>query len=128
MNKNFRILVLSLLAGFAANAKLDAESYQWTGPASGNWNDANNWTPSQVPGTGDTASISGNVAVDIASTVSINGLSVANGSSLTVSTGGVLNILDGAVVFGPLVNAGTVNWLGGEIMIFYSPSNGWSGT
>ena len=81
-------------------------------PAVGSWNDANNWTPSQVPGDGDTASISGNVAVTIASTVSISGLSVGGGSSLTVGTGGVLNLRESTQIYGPLVNSGTVNWFG----------------
>lgn len=104
MKDLLRLLVATGLSGaFAA-----AESFQWTKPSNGNWSDANHWTPSRVPGSGDTASIPGGLTIVIDTTVSISGLSLRGGSSLSVAVGGVFNILGNLDINGLLTHAGTV--------------------
>src|SRR5436190_23812547 len=75
-------------------------NFTWTNNAGGNWNTAANWSPNQVPGPTDSA------------TVSIN-------AALTVSTpSAVGNVtFSGATLNGPatLTVGGIANWLGGDI-------------
>ena len=121
-------LVCLLLGSALSLASAGAESCQWSGPASGNWNDTGNWTPSQVPGSGDTATIpGGGVAIVIDTAVSISGLTVGGGSSLTVAADGVLNILGNLTLNGALTNAGTVNWQDGQISVSQNSSWGYTG-
>ena len=112
------LLLRALVVGCLSLAAATAESFQWSSPSGGNWNDANNWTPSQVPASGDTATIpAGGLAIVINTTVSINGLTLGGGSSLSVASSGVFNILGNLTLDGPLTNAGTVNWQDGVISV-----------
>jgi hypothetical protein len=82
----------------------------------GNWNSSSTWTPSGVPGVGDTASISNTHTVTITSTASV-GTSPSNTTTyvLTVNAGGVLKFEDNAASDRTLSVYGNININGGTI-------------
>ncbi|MEI6675598.1 MAG: HYR domain-containing protein [Verrucomicrobiota bacterium] len=133
MKRLATLLVAALFAtGFTAPTAWAADC-TWNGSAGNNWNNAANWTPSQVPGTGDTASIpAGNNAVVIDTVVSISGLNIGDyehatgDASLTIAAGGTLNSNGAMCLYGPLINAGTLNWQDGGITMFNHVGNGWA--
>jgi hypothetical protein len=94
-----------------ASSATYAASITWTNLAGGDWNVPVNWSPNQVPGSGDSATINrGNVFVN--TTASANNLVL--GGSLPVAATAVLNMEGGGSGDGSLTNYGTVNWGAGE--------------
>ena len=77
-----------------------ANSYTWTGAVSSDWFTPGNWSPSGVPGAGDTATIN-------------NGTADISGSDATVA---VLNLTGGRIQgSGTLTITGTLNWISGDM-------------
>ena len=114
------LIVAAMLTAWFPMATAEAGSCTWIGPAAGNWNNPDNWTPSQVPGSGDTAAIpAGSHSVVIDNAVAINGLSIGAGSSLTLAAQ-----MD---LYGPLNNAGTLSWQDGDIIMYNSAAQGSTG-
>jgi len=120
--------LLFVLPGPAANAA----TINWTNTSGGNWTNAANWSPNQVPGAGDNAFIANNgtYVVTRDGDISVASLTVGGTSgtqSLTWTTGtlggsarvtiaanGALNLSGAAdkTIRGVLTNAGTVMWTG----------------
>ncbi|MHC1766506.1 MAG: hypothetical protein AB9869_19750 [Verrucomicrobiia bacterium] len=112
-----------------------AEVVVWTNPAGGNWNAAANWTPSRVPGPGDSAVITNtgsyevtiNAHASIAALVvggdsGIQTLSLARSIRLTldgpgvIATNGQLNLTgDDLRGSNTLEVAGSVSWASGDV-------------
>ncbi|MBC8252495.1 MAG: hypothetical protein H8E35_00525 [Ardenticatenia bacterium] len=74
-----------------------ATDYTWTGATSTDWGTASNWSPSVVPGSGDTATIpdvsSGSSRYPtITASVTIAGLTINSGASLTIGSGDSLTL------------------------------------
>jgi len=63
--------------------------------------------------------INGTLLVGAGGVLDWSGGEIAPGGSLTVATNGVLNIEGSVGVQGPLTNAGTVNWQGGNIDVVF---------
>ena len=82
----------------------------WNG-GSGNWTDEDNWTPQQVPGSSDTATISGSAASDVlvgmSDSVTASGL-VLDDALGTVEVDGFLSAAEITLTSGLLVDAGTI--------------------
>ena len=113
------LLNLALVSGlFTASA--NGATITWASGTSGNWSNPANWSPSQVPGPSDTATITakGNYTVTVDTSVTVNGLVLGSsdtttqtvllhgqylaiGQSATVNTNGVISISSGAFGFGP---------------------------
>jgi hypothetical protein len=93
----FSVLVVGLLIPSAALAQA---TISWTNTAGGNWSDAVNWSPNQVPGAADTALIttSGNYTIALDTSPTVN--------TLNWSSGGLS---------GSITVTGTANWTGGEL-------------
>lgn len=68
------ICFLMMAATLVAEAQ---QTYTWNG-GGGDWNVAGNWTPSGVPGVGDTAIVAGDVA--LGNNITIGGLTFTNGT------------------------------------------------
>ncbi len=102
----------------------------WTNTASGNWGNAANWNPNQVPGATDTAVITGagvTVTLDISPTVggiilgdSGAGMVTLAPNNQTLSVNGPLTInpsgsftLDSGTLSGNLTISGILKWTGG---------------
>jgi hypothetical protein len=120
---SFWPIQLALAATFTTTAA-KAVGITWTNSQCGNWNNALNWSPNQVPGSGDSATITtGHVTID--SMVSVGTLMVH--SSLTVLPGGVLNLVGSGTkildTVSSLTNYGTVNWQGGTLRVDGSSSS-----
>src|SRR5580658_4942875 len=64
-----------------------AASITWTNTTSGGWNTAGNWSPNQVPGSADTATIT-NAGV----TVSLSGSTTVGSIVLGASSGGTATL------------------------------------
>jgi hypothetical protein len=108
-------------------------SYQitWTNNASGDWNDASNWSPDFVPGNNDDVIISRNVTVTLNSNTECGGLTLSTTPTLTGSgtlvlhrnsawSGGTMNG-SGRTVVAPgatldINGAGTKTLSGGRIL------------
>src|ERR1019366_1218683 len=110
-------LVLALGSNTVRSADLT-----WTGSISSDWNNPTNWTPQQVPTASDHIIInSGSVTIPADGafeTMDWTGGSI--GGSLTVASNGVLNLHGGSGTLflgGSLTNAGTVNWLDGNLTL-----------
>lgn len=97
----------------------------YTSAASGNWSTSTNWTPSGVPGNGDTVVVSGhNITVDSSRTIGTSG--VAGTAALTVQSSGSLTVATGATLTlrGDLVNNNcAVNLSAGCIVEFDSSAS-----
>ena len=84
----------------AALPAAHAASLVWTNTAGGNWNTAANWSPNQVPGATDSATIA-------------LGVNITNNSPSTVSNFTFSSAtLKGS---GPLTVVGTMNWQSGDL-------------
>ncbi|MGH7133195.1 MAG: GC-type dockerin domain-anchored protein [Phycisphaerales bacterium] len=116
---------------------------QWTGATGTSaWNNPGNWQGGVVPGVADTARIaSGYVTVNQptqvggiqlvggqfagASVLTIvgsgtwSGGEILNGSTIAVAPGGTLTIqgADAKYLYGAITNAGTINWVEGQILL-----------
>jgi hypothetical protein len=76
----------------------------WTGSASSNWFDNDNWSPAQVPGGSDTATINSGLATEGATTADVGRLMVGSSGSLELSDGTAFSILQGgSVIAGSVV-------------------------
>lgn len=102
-----------------------ADSMTWTNQVGGSWSVAENWSPNQVPGAADSATIPGGLEITISGTASINGLSLGNGSTLSIEPGAVLNLTgsDSKVFYGPVRNRGTLRWLDGQLTVYGTAGN-----
>ena len=94
-HKSLLLAALLCSAAFLNQAALAAD-VSWNA-ATGDWTNAANWTPAQVPTAGDTASIdnSGNAQVtDVQSAEAYNLFvgDVSGGNSLGVSNGGTVTV------------------------------------
>lgn len=125
------LLLAILFATGLATLTARAVECTWNGSASNIWSNAGNWTP-HVPAAGDTATIpAGNYAVVIDSAVSVSGLNIGDylhatgDASLTVAATGTLNLTGDMYLYGPLTNAGTLNWQNGGIYTFNNAYYGW---
>ncbi len=82
------MLLALLLCATTASA---AQTYAWNGGPTGNWSTPANWTPTGVPGTGDSvvfvAATPAPATVDDLGAVSIASLTVADGCSITAKDG-----------------------------------------
>jgi hypothetical protein len=82
----------------------------WNG-GSGDWTDAQDWTPAQVPGSGDNASIAGTEASDVlvsaGETVTASGVMLDN-SNATLEVDGVFDAGTITLEAGTLANYGTI--------------------
>jgi len=128
--------VLALFASLVA----PAATITWNNTSGGNWSLAGNWTPNQVPGSGDIALITNTAAsytvtLDVPATVGglvVGGSSGAKTVTLnqssqelvlqgaaTIAPSGVLDIgVGGVSLSAPLTNNGTVNWQAGAILMY----------
>lgn len=128
-----------LLRGFLVVVLLSASSSKaadrvWVNLSGGSWHIAANWSPAEVPGTGDNAFITNNgtYTVTISSDASVNSVTVGGGSgtqTLTlnsgnftiatagvVATSGVLSMAGGSVLGGgDLTVHGALNWSAGNM-------------
>ena len=124
-----------------------AATIGWNNTSGGNWSNATNWNPNQVPGAADTALITNTtgtftVTVDTNVAVSsltvgggasgVQGLNIASGATLSVggtvntagngpvmvATNGVLNLASTLNLFSGLTNAGTVNMTNTFVSVF----------
>src|SRR5690349_15473725 len=61
-----------------------AASLSWTNTAGGNWTNAANWSPNQVPGSADQAAITtaGNYTVVVSANTTVGGLTVGAGTGV----------------------------------------------
>ncbi len=128
-------LAVSILGIIATNPKENAENIQkqneicsgqaqntmsllvWLGNNGTDWNDPNNWTPSEVPDSGSLTghhviipvSVSGNYPI-ITGNSFARSVTVASGASVTIAIGGDLKVYgsdnDGYINGGTLVNNG----------------------
>ena len=73
----------------------------WTSNSDGNWNDASNWTPQQVPGPRDTVTVNAGVTVALSSSATVSNFTF-NGGTLT----GI----------GPLTVRSAMTWSNGTIL------------
>src|SRR5277367_3346663 len=108
--------------------------YNWISNTGGNWSDAANWNPSQVPGPNDTAVITatGNYTVALDVSASVAGLTLGAtgaGTVQTFSTGnqtitinGPIQVtpqgqfeLNGGAFAGTSVLSGAITWSGGSM-------------
>jgi hypothetical protein len=76
----------------------------WNG-GSGEWTDETGWTPQQVPGSGDTATISGTAAADV----------LIGGSDSIVVSGVVLDDATGTLEVDGILSAGSITLTSGVI-------------
>jgi len=120
-NSERRRVCLIVLFGILLVPQVVAQTnITWTGTVSTDWNNPANWSPQQVPTSGDHVLISSNSVV-VPSDAVFAIMDWSGGSiygSLTVSNGGVLNIGGSVSLIAALTNAGTVNWLAGDVTIY----------
>lgn len=133
MRRNNLFSILVLFALLSASISFGA-TINWTNTLGGDWSNAANWDPNQVPGAADIAQItnSGTYTVTTSSNASVNVLTlggavgrqtlVLSGGNFilgSISTGnaqGVFNITGGTLGgTGGLILAGPLNWSGGTI-------------
>lgn len=109
MGIRFAPALLAIAGASTASASLILKT--WTGPASGSWTDAANWSPAGVPNNGISTfdvlidgSGSQSSTVTLSSLVTIQSLSIDSGDALSLGNGGQLRLA------GPtFVNEGTIS-------------------
>ena len=88
--KNTALISACALVAFAGSSA-GAQVIDWALPIDGNWNDAFNWSPANVPNSNGEDAVLGLVgaySVDITSTLSINGLAIPNpDATLNIGSG-----------------------------------------
>ena len=124
----------TLLSFFALGGIASATTVTWVNPEGGNWSQATNWSPTQVPGSADTAviNIDGNytVTLDVAASVtnlvlgapgnlntqtfSMNGQTLSLAGQATVNRSGQFNA-NGGNLAGMYACAGAMNWSDGQL-------------
>src|SRR5271154_1237484 len=103
---------------FTCSQVLKAATFTWTGSASTDWFNTNNWSPVGLPGSNDTVNFNSGT-INLSAPVAINAqFNWAGGSltgdPLTVTSNGMLNIngSGGKALYNILTNAGAVTWTG----------------
>jgi hypothetical protein len=131
MKTRIQFLLAGLVLAFGITGGR-ATTITWTNTTSGNWTNAANWSPNQVPGAGDQVIInSGAITAPANATFASmdwNGGQISG--ALTVATNGELNISGSAEkdLYCPLTNSGTVTWIGtGHLRVFYYPGDNFYG-
>ncbi|HUD47110.1 MAG TPA: hypothetical protein VMR33_09785 [Candidatus Baltobacteraceae bacterium] len=155
MNIAGRLLIQSFAFAFLLYSAppVWAATITWNNSAGGNWNVAGNWSPNQVPGAGDTATITaaGTYIVNISDTESAASLTVGGATgvqtlqvnsggvlnesggtlsitgSLKVQSGGLLNMTSQFSVEGPLTNAGTINLTNAALALYNNNGASYNG-
>ncbi|MGA2544702.1 MAG: hypothetical protein ABSG78_24395, partial [Verrucomicrobiota bacterium] len=137
MNARHRILA-SLGAVLLSCGASRAGSVVWTNTAGGNWSLPGNWSPNQLPGAGDDASlVPGSYTVTEDISTSVNSLTIPNSSvtftvagSSVFNTLGAINFSSGTINAVGAINCGGLRFTGGTIngpgVINLSGSNTWS--
>ena len=131
-----KIILLATAMGCVALAGrlAEAATINWTNTASGNWGNAANWNPNQVPGATDTAIITTagvTVTLDISPTVggiilgmngagtvtlSLNNQTLTLNGPLTVNPSGSFTVDSGTLAGNPnAVLSGTIGWTAGGL-------------
>ncbi len=96
-------------------------SYSWSVGTSGSWSDASNWTPSGIPGAGDTATVSAPGSYAIQLDVAAIGTLILDAPDATIDPAGPLalsNLLDvkaGTFTVSGTITGGTIRPDGGTI-------------
>ncbi len=97
---------------------LQAATFTWTGAASTDWFNTNNWSPTGLPGSNDTVNFNSGT-INLSAPVTINGQfnwagGTLMGDPLTLTSNGTLNISGsaGKSLYNTLTNAGMVTWTG----------------
>lgn len=106
------VLVLFLIAGYQC---LHAATISWKSPVDGNWTNAANWVPAQVPAAADTVVIAvpGSYRVQVAGTVTVANLTLGGAGASPV-----LAVASGAVTFttlGEIANGAVLEASGGSL-------------
>lgn len=100
-------------SGLSATAQFTDASKNWTGATSSDWNTASNWSPSGVPATGDSVTLTNGSAnypiLNVPANNSIKGLTMNSGATLTVNSGGGLTNTGTSTVGGTLIVSGNVD-------------------
>src|SRR5437762_1754521 len=96
-----RLTVLTLLTVFTALCSARAATLVWTNTADGDWNLAANWSPPQVPASGDSVIITNGGTYTVTNSLSAtlsslilggtNGTQTLSIASLTLSGAGMVN-------------------------------------
>ena len=114
------VWLLLALAGCSVSAQT---ARTWSGAASSDWFNPNNWSPAGVPATNDTINLNSGT-INLSSPVTIYGQfnwagGTVHGSAVTIATGGVLTLSGGGTTYlgSSLTNAGTVIWTGGTFTL-----------
>src|SRR6185295_2637910 len=93
--KAFALVLLGALTSPAA-------TLTWTNTAGGNWQQASNWEPNQIPTAGDTARIitPGVYSVALANNVTVAALALgaASGAQTLTINGNILNVTSGGTI------------------------------
>jgi choice-of-anchor C domain-containing protein len=111
------MLLLAVLLSVCGPA-LKAATYTWTGSASTDWFNTNNWSPVGQPGSNDIINFNSGT-INLSAPVTINAQfnwagGTLTGNPLTVTSSGALNISGSGTkdLENALTNAGTVTWTG----------------
>lgn len=123
------LLVLLGLHWFGAGIG-DAATYNWTGAASSDWFNTNNWSPAGLPGIGDTVNVA-NGTVQFSTPLTFNGQfnwtgGTLAGHALTIAPGSAMNISGNNAknLWNALTNAGTITWTNtGNLVVDYSSAH-----
>src|SRR5208283_354746 len=81
----------------------------WMNPAGGNWDNRANWSPANVPGSGDDAVINttsaATITIQSGDSESVRSLTTASGDTLSI-TGGSLTVAANSTLSGALAMTG----------------------
>ncbi|MCI0362944.1 MAG: hypothetical protein L0Y44_15565 [Phycisphaerales bacterium] len=123
-----RTIIGAVVAILALAPTAQATNYVSIVAPSGNWNSSSSWSPTGVPGSGDTATIVANDTINVTDSRSVDNVAVSgelriNGGSLTVpqvtvNSGGQLYVGDGSD------SGGTLTVSGAGAFLVVNQSNG----
>ena len=124
-----KVIALLCLSLFLKAASVSAATFTWTGSASSDWFNTNNWSPAGLPASTDTVNFSAGT-INLTAPVTFNGQfnwsgGTLTGNPLTIATNGTLNISGSSskILWNTLNNAGTVTWTGSaDLEVDYSSS------
>src|ERR1022692_403135 len=112
---------------------LKAATFTWTGAASSDWFNTNNWSPTGLPGSNDTVNFNSGT-INLSAPVTINGQfswagGTLSGNPLTITSSGTLNLSGSAAkyLWNVLTNAGTVTWTGTGGLNVYNDNSTYHG-
>ncbi len=105
---------------------IQAATYTWTGSASSDWFNTNNWSPTGQPGSNDTVNFNSGT-INLTAPVTINSQfnwagGTLSGSALTVTANGVLSLSGSAAKYleSTVTNAGTLAYTGSGSLYLYN--------